>query len=271
MCLRLSALFELCYVLAAIDNNQGGTCCWEIVCCFWPIWPLFPAGTSRELMGCWDDETLLHYVSHDSLQHSWRSRERAPVLIPGSPWQQWRWGTARGEGCQSSWMKEEGIGGDTSGNRRGGGLRKEDRRAYQTIFLFSDWVDDMEESGWFLVMAFFIGTALLFTQNRGIWLTFGPLLCSDKLYKCIPPQQTYHTQRGVLELVLLLTADSRVCVKAFVFNGEEVLVVVVTLAKISFGRISDTTEYMNSAACTGQPPVSQSFIWFQQRTELITH
>lgn len=196
---------------------------------------------------------------------------RAPVLIPGSPWQQWRWGTARGEGCQSSWMKEEGIGGDTSGNRRGGGLRKEDRRAYQTIFLFSDWVDDMEESGWFLVMAFFRGTALLFTQNRGIWLTFGPLLCSDKLYKCIPPQQTYHTQRGVLELVLLLTADSRVCVKAFVFNGEEVLVVVVTLAKISFGRISDTTEYMNSAACTGQPPVSQSFIWFQQRTELITH
>lgn len=36
--------------------------------------------------------------------------------------------------------------GDTSENRRGGGLRKEDKKAYRTIFFFSVGVDDMEES-----------------------------------------------------------------------------------------------------------------------------
>lgn len=44
--------------------------------------------------------------------------------------------------------------GDTSENKRGGGLRKEDRKTYRTIF-FSVGVDDMEESRLFSAMAFY--------------------------------------------------------------------------------------------------------------------
>lgn len=44
--------------------------------------------------------------------------------------------------------------GDTSENRRGGGLRKEDRKAYCAIFFFPVGVDDVGESQWFLAMAF---------------------------------------------------------------------------------------------------------------------
>lgn len=48
--------------------------------------------------------------------------------------------------------------GDTSENRRGGGLRKEDRKAYRTIFylfiFFPVGVGDVEESHWFSTTAF---------------------------------------------------------------------------------------------------------------------
>lgn len=137
--------------------------------------------------------------------------------------------------------------GDMSGKRRGGGLRKEDRKAYHTIFVFffsfflffPVQVDDIEGGEPLFLRqrwSFVEGLDCYMHENRGRWLRFNPLLCSDK-------DQTYMTcSKEMLDTswsgfgCRFVTFVCGLFVVLFFFLTVDEFLVVVTLANSSLAE-----------------------------------
>lgn len=155
----------------------------------------------------WWEVSALHITRFPLAQLE--KQGKSPVLIPGLLWQQWRRATAGREDCERSWMKER-MEGDMSETRRGGGLRKEDRKAYHTIFFSqleqTTWRRGAGLQWWPFIEGLNCYTGLQETRRTSLnWI----LCCA--LSKC---EQMHHVQRGAG----LVTTDSLDCCLHIVRN-----------------------------------------------------
>lgn len=214
--------------MSGVDHADGGDCV-----LFWWIrarQPVFDEQRINGTRGWWD---AVHYISQDSLVAQLEKLGKEPGLNTWVAMATVTLGarleekTVRG----IEWRRREWRETHQKKNRRGGGLKTEDGKAYRAIFLFAS---SPELRRWrsvpgFLRMALFVEEehSVLYVKAGGSWLKFNPPAPLWQSVQIYPPRvDTSHAARSARQprtcSAFLAARLSHLCVWAICcFNGEE--------------------------------------------------